>query len=510
MRTSSSSGEAAVDARAGIWVLAATILGSSMAFIDGTVVNVALPALQDFFHATGSDMQWVVEAYALFLAALLLLGGSLGDLYGRKKVFLTGVVLFAGASVWCGLAKSIDGLITARAVQGVGAALLVPGSLALISASFPAETRGKAIGTWSGFTAITAAIGPLMGGWLVQHASWRWVFFLNVPLALIVVLLSIFKVSEALPSEHTKDLDWKGAILATAGLGALTYALIESSSGGRHLMLIGLLGLCGLIGFVFVEAKVSNAMVPLYLFRSRNFSGANLLTLFLYAALGGVLYYLPLNFIQVQHYSPTAAGAALLPFILLMFFLSRWSGGLVARYGARVPLIVGPLIVSVGFALLARPTIGGSYWTTFFSAMLILGFGLAISVAPLTTVVMNSVSQDNAGTASGVNNAVSRVASLLALALFGMIFSGLFHHQLRVKLQESSLPSETRTRIFDQRYKLAAIDSPEPEGARAVASAFVYSFRGVLLLASGMALLSSLAAGILIRSEKSAATKPSH
>ena len=483
----------------GGWVLAAAILGSSMAFIDGTVVNVALPALQSFFHASGTDLQWVVESYALFLAALLLVGGSLGDLYGRRKAFLSGVILFAVASVLCGLAQTIRMLIAARALQGVGAALLVPGSLALISTSFPPATRGRAIGTWSGFTAITAAIGPLIGGWLVQYASWRFVFFLNLPLALAVVLISLWRVSETRNNEGPKSLDWKGALLATGGLGALTFALIESSHGGSYLLPIGIFGALLLVAFVIVEARTKFAMVPLALFRSRSFSGANLITLFLYAALGGVLYYLPLNLIQVQHYSPTAAGAALLPFILLMFLLSRWSGGLVARYGARLPLVAGPLVVACGFAMLLLPAIGGDYWRTFFPGILVLGFGLAVSVAPLTTVVMNSVSPDSAGTASGVNNAASRVASLLALAFFGMIFNPLFVSALQANLRNADLPPQVRQSIFSRRDELAAIPTESVPGRKAVDAAFVHSFRAILLMATGLSLMAAVAAGALIR-----------
>lgn len=491
-------GRESADTRTGTWVLAAAILGSSMAFIDGTVVNVALPALQNFFQATGTDVQWVVESYALFLAALLLVGGSLGDVYGRRKIFVAGVLLFAGASVWCGLSPTIHTLIAARAMQGVGAALLVPGSLALISASFPEKTRGQAIGTWSGFTAITAAIGPLIGGWLVQHASWRWVFFLNVPIALIVILITIGRVPEVPQGNTTNRLDILGAFLATAGLGAITFSLIESARV-RHAWMIGVLGLFLLLLFFFVEERSSHPMVPLNLFRSSNFSGANLMTLFLYAALGGVLYYLPLNFIQVQHYSPTAAGAALLPFILLMFLLSRWSGGLVARYGARFPLIVGPTIVAAGFGLLLRPEVGGSYWSKFFPALLVLGFGLAISVAPLTTVVMNAVPEERAGTASGVNNAVSRVASLLALALFGMIFTPLFTRNLQSNLQKSNLAPEAKQRILSQRDRLAAVPTQNAEEQRVVGAAFVYGFRGIVVLATGFSVLAAIAAGIMVR-----------
>src|SRR3989440_5283845 len=461
------------------WVLVATILGSSMAFIDGTVVNVALPALQSALNAAVTDVQWVIEAYSLLLSALLLVGGSLGDRYGRRRVFVIGVIIFGAASAWCGLAAGIRSLIMARAVQGFGAALLVPGSLAIISSSFREEDRGRAIGTWSGFSAITAAIGPVLGGWLIEQVSWRAVFFINLPLAIIVVVICYWRVPESSSNEKGR-LDWLGAIFIALGLGALVWGLIESTRlGFAHPAIVAALvaGLVLIVTFVFLERQSRHPMVPLALFRSRTFAGANLLTLLLYGALGGTLFFVPLNLIQVQHYSPTAAGAALLPFILIMFLLSRWAGGLVQKYGAKIPLIVGPGIAAIGFASFMLPGLGGSYWKTFFPPMTVLGVGMAVSVAPLTTTVMNSVAQTRAGIASGINNAVSRVAGLLAIAVLGIVMLWEFNHALDMKL--SGLPSSIRQSLDQQRAKLAGADLPQniPPAVRTqLREAIDYSF----------------------------------
>ncbi|MGC1784529.1 MAG: MFS transporter [Acidobacteriaceae bacterium] len=489
------------------WILAATIIGSSMAFIDSTVVNVALPALQVAFHATVVGVQWVVESYGLVLGALILVGGSLGDLFGRRLMFLLGVAIFAGASMGCGFASNIHLLILARSVQGVGAALLVPGSLAIISTSFDEKSRGRAIGTWSGFTAITTAVGPVLGGLLVQHASWRWVFFINLPLAVAVILISLRHIPES-RSEVGGHVDWLGALAVTLGLGGLVAGFIESASlgWGNPLVLTSLVVACGcLILFLLIEFRVPSPMVPLRLFASSSFSGANLLTLFLYAAIGIFFFLFPLNLIQVQGYSATVTGAAVLPLIALIFLLSRWSGGLVARYGSRLPLISGSLVAAVGFALLAVPSTGSSYWKSFFPGIVVLGLGMAITVAPLTTVVMNSAGQDSVGAASGINNAVARIAGVLAIAVLGIVMVNAFGAHLNRSLVHLSLPPGVLKRLQLSEIKLAGL--PVPAGLSlattaaiqgAIEEAFVFGFRIVMLICVGLSVASSAVAWLMI------------
>jgi EmrB/QacA subfamily drug resistance transporter len=478
-----------------MWVLAATVLGSSMEFIDGTVVNVALPALQQGMNATGAQVQWVVEAYALFLSALLLVGGSLGDRLGLRRIFLAGVVLFAVASVWCGVAPSIGQLIAARALQGVGGAMLVPNSLALVSAHFPPEERGRAIGTWSGFAAMMTALGPVVGGWLVEHGSWRWVFFVNAPLAVVTVWIVLREIPE-IPKENAglRGADWKGAVLLTSGLASVTFGLIEGAAGHRDVWIVGAAGAALLLAAFVVETRAREPLVPLTLFRSREFLGANVLTFCLYAALGGALFYLPLNLIQAQGYTPTHAGAAALPLVVLMFLLSRWSGGLLMQYGSRGPLVVGPLIAAAGYALLARSGVGGSYWTTYLPALLLLGLGMALSVAPLTTVVLSSVEESRTGAASGVNNAVSQVAGLLALAVCAPVFFQVFSASLPRKLEEARVSEATTRLVVEQRERLGAIETSDGQARYAVDEAFVDGFRVVTLSAAGLCVLASLSA----------------
>ncbi|MGZ6365040.1 MAG: MFS transporter [Ktedonobacteraceae bacterium] len=446
----------------------------------------------------------------MFLAALILVGGSLGDHFGRRRIYALGIVLFTLASVGCGLAPSVTVLIVARAFQGVGGALLVPGSLAIISASFDTQHRGRAIGTWSGFTAITSAVGPVLGGLLVQFASWRWVFFINVPLAVIVLLVLFWRVPESRNESLGEQarLDWPGAFLATLGLGGIVFGLIESNDLGfsNGLVLLSLaIGVAALLVFVLVEARSHSPMLPLTLFRSHTFSGANVLTFLLYAALGASLFFLPFNLIRVQGYTPTEAGAANLPLILLMFFLSRWSGGLVTRYGAKLPLIIGPLIAALGFALFALPDIGGSYWTTYFPAVVVLGIGMSVSVAPLTTAVMGAVDQQYVGTASGVNNAVSRTAGLIAIAVFGIVVLAVFSSSLASHLSSMLVPAGIHNSIIEQQNKLVGIEIPagisdatHTAVQRAIAESFITSFRVIMLISSALAVCSSLSSLLLI------------
>jgi EmrB/QacA subfamily drug resistance transporter len=469
-----------------------------MEFIDGTVVNVALPSLQAAFHASGSQVQWVVEAYALFISSLILVGGSFGDRFGLRRTFLTGVIIFAAASVWCGVAPSITQLLIARCLQGVGGALLVPNSLALLSVTFPESKRGRAIGTWSGFASLMTAMGPIVGGWVVQHGSWRYVFFLNVPIAFATAWITLRK-TPAIPLERDKrQIDWAGALLGTCGLAGVTFALMEWSAGAVGVRIAGVTGIIALSMFVWVERHAAAPTVPLDLFRNRSFAGANLLTFFLYGALSCSLFSIPLNLIQVQGYSPTQAGAAMLPLVIVMFLLARWGGSLIERIGARAPLVIGPLIAALGYALLGKSGLVGSYWIACFPSMVVLGLGMTISVAPLTTVVMSSVDQKRTGAASGVNNAVSQTAALLALAITAPLFFQVFSNSLNRDLARNSVPRDSVAEVWQQRARLAAIKTDDPLARTAIDDAFVSGFRLIAFLASALAVAAAATAAASI------------
>jgi EmrB/QacA subfamily drug resistance transporter len=490
--------------RAKPWVLAAAILGSSMAFIDGSAVNVALPLIQSDVNVSVEGAQWIINGYTLMLGALILAGGSAGDRFGRRRVFALGAAIFTAASISCGLAPNATVLVAARFVQGIGGALLVPGSLALISASFPAEERGKAIGTWAGLSAVTTALGPVLGGWLADALSWRAIFFINVPIALITLAIAFRHVPESRDRSEDSTVDWRGGFLVTVGLVALAYGLTATSERAwADLTVAGslLASAIFLTAFIWSEARVPSPMLPLGLFRSSSFSGANVMTLLLYFALSGAFFFLPFDLIRIQGYSATQAGAAFLPFTLIIGGLSRWSGGLIDHYGARLPLTVGPLVAAAGIGLLAFPNLNGSYWTTFFPGMVVLGLGMTVSVAPLTTTVMSSVENRHAGTASGINNAISRIAGMLAVALLGAFAVGTFGFALDARLRELQVASDIRLALKAEVPRLAEAQVPsQVQGEqrlvlkRALEESFVQSFRLAMLVSACVALTSALSA----------------
>ena len=413
--------------------LAATILGSSMAFIDGSVVNIALPAIQQALHADAASTQWIVNAYLLLLGALVLVGGSAADLYGRRRIFLLGIAVFTAASIACGLAPDITVLVVGRAIQGLGAALLTPASLAMLGATFDEHERSHAIGIWAGVGALTSAAGPVLGGWLVDQVSWRAIFLINIPLAVAAAGLAAGFACETRDAK-AKQLDRNGAIAVAIGLAAITWGLGAIPASGFHdTTVLGALavGVAFLVSFVAIEARSrERAMMPLSLYRSRNFSATNTVTLLLYFALGGALYYLPFGLIRLGGYSATQAGAALLPFALIMGFGASFAGALADRFGPRLSLTAGPLIAACGLALLAFADLGKSYWAGVFPAICVLAIGMTVTVPPLTSTVMASVGEARAGIASGVNNAVARVAGLFAVAALGAVLFASFSHHL--------------------------------------------------------------------------------
>jgi EmrB/QacA subfamily drug resistance transporter len=489
------------------WVLAACVLGSSMAFIDSSVVNVALPKMESELQTTLAYMTWVINAYTLCMSALLLIGGAAADQIGRRRIFMTGITIFSIASIGCGIAPNVEILILARAIQGVGAALLIPCSLAIIGAAFSEKERGAAIGVWSGASAIAAGGAPLMGGLLVDHVSWRAIFLINPLIAIPTILIALRHVPESVDTEAKKGLDGPGAALAFSGLGLLVFGLIAASDRGwSSPLVLGsiLLGVILLIVFVAAERRSPTPMMPLGVFESLTFTGVNILTLLLYGALGGTMFFLPFLLIQVHGYTATQAGAAFLPFTIILALLSRWGGGLVDRFGARLPLVAGPTIIAAGFVLLALPGTGGPYWTTFFPPMVVLGFGLAVTVAPLTTTVLNSVAQHQTGVASGINNAVAQVASLLLIAILGTVGIATLNQALDRNLTNTS--AEVR-KIGDMARHGFVLPAPPPDASQqtkdaahaVVVNSFLDTIRHVMMITATLALASGVTAAVTIK-----------
>ena len=504
------------------WILIATILGSSLALMDGSVVNVALPTLQTKFHATSGSIQWVIQSYALFGAALLLFGGTVGDRYGRRRAFIWGVAIFSLASAACAASVSLGQLIAARSVQGVGAALLIPQGLSILSAAFPAEQRGRAIGAWSAWTSVFAAIGPVAGGWLVQVWSWRLIFLLNLPLALFIMLLAP-RIPESRGTSNggaAQPLDRLGAALATFSFAAIIYALsFAPQLGWRNPKVLWLLGggLVLLAGFLRSQSGRSNAMMPLSLFRIPRFLAANLLTFLLYGALGGALYVIPFYLIQVRHYAPAAAGAVFLPLIALMFFFSARVGALIPKVGERILLFTGAALAGTGFAAFALLDGLRGYVLSVLPGVLILGAGMTFAVAPLTTAVMSSVTENETGVASAVNNALSRLASLVAVSLFSLMLAHGFTTALGSQLHQSGLPVEARGQMFANRSRLH--DTPIPvgltqkqriEAASLLDRAFLSGFRVVMLASATSAWSGALVVLVLLRKRAASVSTNPH
>jgi len=495
----------------GRWIIVATALGSGMVFLDGSVVNVALPKIQATFAAPLSTLQWIISAYALFLAALLLVGGALGDAYGRKKAFISGLTLFTLSSIACGLAPTANLLIAARAVQGVGGALLVPGSLAMIKATIAGEDSAKAIGLWAGMSGATTALGPLVGGYFVGAISWRLIFFINVPLAIVTIYATWRHVPETRDQRASPNLDWLGAAVTVIGLGGVTFGLIQGPGSGwtSGLVLTSLIvGGVALVAFPFIELRATNPMVPLGLFRSSNFTGSNLATIGVYFSFNGAFLFLVLKLQQVQGYSPLEAGAALLPITVMLLLLSQRAGGLMNRFGARLMMTAGSCVIAVGFVFFALMGADPSYWKELLPVILFFALGMVIFITPLTATVMGAVPADSVGVASGINNAVSRVAGLLAVAILGVVVVSQFESSLSRRVSQDGLPAKARAALASGATRLAR--DPIPVGLSqpakqqveaAIRGAYVNGFRWAMGTCAVLCFLSAAACVTMIKRE---------
>jgi EmrB/QacA subfamily drug resistance transporter len=482
------------------WTLVATIVGSSLVFIDGSVVGLALPAIQRIFHASASDVQWLVEGYTLALAALMLFGGALGDRYGRRRIFSIGVAIFAVSSLACVFAPSISFLIAARVVQGIGGMLLAPASLAIIGACFEGAKRDQAYATWSAFSALTGTIGPALGGVLIDHFGWRSVFLINLPLAALVLWATFAHIGESQDDDIHGGLDVLGASLATVGLGAVTYALIASTQFGwesARVILALIVGVASLAAFVPVEARAAAPIMPLSLFRNRTFAGVNGETLLLYG-ITSLFYFLPFDMIQAHGYSATQAAIATLPLIGCLVVLARLGTSLMRRIGARAILCIGPAIAGVGCALLGLFEGGATYWTSFFPGLLVVGIGMGLTVAPLTATVMSSADPRYIGSASGINNAVSRIAGLLAIAGLGALVWFSFNLNLDARLIATHATQAQRAAVDIERPKMGATTIADPKLHAAILSAYRDGFKNATYACALLALLAALTAALTI------------
>jgi EmrB/QacA subfamily drug resistance transporter len=492
-------------------ILTSTILASGMAFLDGSVVNIAIPTIQEKLNATITGIQWVVNGYMLMLCALILISGALGDRFGRKRVFTSGIVVFILASFLCSIAQTITQLEIFRILQGIGGAMMVPGSLSIINIAFEENVRGRAIGFWSGFAGGVAALGPLVGGWLVQYLGWQSIFYINIPLGLLAIFIAIKYIPESRNHDATK-IDFVGTILLFVALLGMSYGLISVPDLGWSnpaILLSLMIGVVSFISFIFAERKIKDPLVPFQIFKSSLVVGANLATLFLYFALSGVIFFLVLNFQQIQHYSPIFAGLGMLPTVLLITFLSGTGGTLADKFGPRIPMIVGPLIVAIGMASLIFPGKNANYFLQFLPGLILFGVGMAIVIAPLTKSAL-SVEEKYSGAASGINNAVARVAGLLAVALLGVIVVSQFRTQLSDKMISTPLTQNEKQQIMVQENKLGGIQIPSEFTSQsrnmaqeAIDDSFIYGFKWAMGINAFLALLSAITAFFTIHTKKS-------
>jgi len=501
---------------AGKWILVSSILASSMVFIDGSALNVVLPSLQKSLQASGADLFWILNAYLLILASLILIGGSMGDKLGRKKVFMAGIFIFTCGSVACGFAPTVLYLIAFRMIQGIGGALMIPGSLSLISSSINPKERGKAIGTWSAFTTVVTIGGPVLGGALGDAGLWRYIFFINVPIGIAALIMLAFKVNEIKDDNSNSSLDFPGAITIALGLSLVTFGFLRMPAVGLHswqtyLSLIA--GVIFLLLFILIEAKSKNPMIPLPLFKNAMFTGTNLLTLFLYAGLGAGMLFMSLNLVQVQGYSQLESGLTFLPFTVMMITLARFAGGLADKHGPRWLLIFGPATAGLGLLILSfvKQTNGpADYWTSFFPGVIVFGLGISFTVAPLTTAVMGSVSDQFSGTASGVNNAISRVANVFAVAIFGALAVLFFTGALQQQVKTINLNPKQKQEVMAQATNLGNANVPQgimdsKTIEQAYHQSFIKAYANIMRIASVLGFLGALMAVLFVKNVKKAA-----